>query len=374
MGMPRLPITCGYLIKNEEMFLTRSIESLIAWVDELIIFDSGSDDESLQIAKSFEKKLPKFQLETISWRDDFSWARNQIIEKATNDHIFFVDGDEVLDSNAVDQIKRLLQKDSSCASFVQRNYVTESTLEGSKKAAPHPLESQYVGLYYFDNWMERFLKISSGIRYAGNIHESLIPQAEAKGFSCKKTPLLLHHYGRLKPIDHHAKAQYYLTLSKSKWKNEQTNPVAWIELIINHLELKNFKEAFELAQKGLSPFSHIPAFLKVASQAYLRVDAYAEAEQILIRLMNQADYKTFCLEQLSTSVLYQGRLDEALLFCEMTLKEDSENFVAHVNSAVVYFENKDFKNAARHIHQALLQKPNDTFLREAQKKLPSEFH
>lgn len=80
-------LTALVIAKNEEKMIETCLKSL-AWVDELIVFDNGSTDQTVKIAKNFTDKVEVFE------GDDFSAIRNQAVEKASNDWILFVDADE----------------------------------------------------------------------------------------------------------------------------------------------------------------------------------------------------------------------------------------------------------------------------------------
>ena len=85
----KLKISACYIVKNEEKKLPRSIESLKSAVNELIVVDTGSTDNTIEIAKSYGAKVIE-----STWQDDFSAPRNIAIENATGDWIIFLDADE----------------------------------------------------------------------------------------------------------------------------------------------------------------------------------------------------------------------------------------------------------------------------------------
>jgi len=66
------------IVKNEEAVLDRCLNSIQEAVDEIIIVDTGSTDQTKEIAHSFTDKV--FDLK---WVNDFSEARNYAFSKAT---------------------------------------------------------------------------------------------------------------------------------------------------------------------------------------------------------------------------------------------------------------------------------------------------
>ena len=60
-------ISACTITKNEEKNIARSIESYKDYVDEIIIVDTGSTDNTVSVAKSLGAKVFNFE-----WINDFS--------------------------------------------------------------------------------------------------------------------------------------------------------------------------------------------------------------------------------------------------------------------------------------------------------------
>ena len=85
-------ISLCMIVKDEEKNLGRCLSCLADLMDEMIIVDTGSTDQTKKIAAEYTDKVYDFQ-----WIDDFSAARNFAFSKATGDYIFSADADEILD-------------------------------------------------------------------------------------------------------------------------------------------------------------------------------------------------------------------------------------------------------------------------------------
>ena len=81
---------------NEEDQIIDAIES-VSWADEIIVVDTGSTDNTAQIAKSYNAKVFNFK-----WIDDFSAARNESLLHANHEWILTLDADEYLDNSSYD--------------------------------------------------------------------------------------------------------------------------------------------------------------------------------------------------------------------------------------------------------------------------------
>lgn len=87
-----ITISLCMIVKNEEAVLARCLDSLCGLMDEIIIVDTGSTDNTKDVALKYTDKVYDF-----SWCDDFAAARNFSFSKATMEYIYAPDADEVLD-------------------------------------------------------------------------------------------------------------------------------------------------------------------------------------------------------------------------------------------------------------------------------------
>ncbi|HAJ60440.1 MAG TPA: hypothetical protein DCP31_15205, partial [Cyanobacteria bacterium UBA8543] len=84
-------------VKNERHNLPRCLASIKPYVDEMIVVDTGSEDDTPEIAAKHGAKVRYFQ-----WCDDFAAARNYAISQASGDWILMPDADEELVVNLED--------------------------------------------------------------------------------------------------------------------------------------------------------------------------------------------------------------------------------------------------------------------------------
>jgi len=378
--MSRLPLSCCYIIKNEEEFIEQSLMSVAPFVDELILCDSGSTDRTKEIAFSFQKNVPHFQWLDREWNDNFADARNFVASKARYNWILFVDGDEWLDSSAFTNIQRAIGQDKTlCFSLTQRNYTLNQETEMARELTtevveelPLPIRNRSEKIFFIENWMERLYRRDFGIAYEGPIHESLLPSVSRLGLSHERLPVILHHFGRLKK-DIGDKYFYYLELTRKKLKEQPENPAAWVEICMTLLELKEFDSAFDFAVRATAKFRDQPEIFKVSFQAALRKDQWQIAENWIRHYLSFYPGDAYSMSQLTTALLYQGKFRDVISISQEVLKADPENFVVHVNCATIFFEMKDWKSASRHISTGLRLRPKDKFLNDALSKLPTEF-
>ena len=108
------------IVKNESAILRDCLDSLKDIMDEIIIVDTGSTDDTRKIAAEYTPYLYDY-----AWNDDFAAARNFAFSKATGDYIYSADADEVLDRENQDKFKALKRALLPEVEIVQMIYVTE---------------------------------------------------------------------------------------------------------------------------------------------------------------------------------------------------------------------------------------------------------
>ena len=84
-------ISLCMIVKNESHNLHRCLQSVQGFVNQIIVVDTGSEDNTVEIARSYGAEVHFFE-----WCDDFAAARNHSLSFATGDWILILDADEKL--------------------------------------------------------------------------------------------------------------------------------------------------------------------------------------------------------------------------------------------------------------------------------------
>jgi len=97
----KLKISATIICKNEEGRIRRCLES-IAWVDEIIVVDSGSTDKTLDVVAEYTDKI----YVNSDW-PGFGLQKRLAVEKASNEWVLALDSDEVVSDELRDEITQL---------------------------------------------------------------------------------------------------------------------------------------------------------------------------------------------------------------------------------------------------------------------------
>ncbi len=97
----RLSLTM--IVKNEAAALGRCLASVRDLVDEIVVVDTGSTDNTREIARQYGARVFDFP-----WCDSFAAARNESIRHASGQWLLWLDADEYLDDANRGKLRNLL--------------------------------------------------------------------------------------------------------------------------------------------------------------------------------------------------------------------------------------------------------------------------
>lgn len=100
-------LTICILTHNSQRTLQQVLKPLSSIADEIILLDSGSNDETLNIAKAYGISIHSSPYQTHGSQ------MNKAIALASHDWVFCLDSDEIADNSTIDFIKNLKQQASA---------------------------------------------------------------------------------------------------------------------------------------------------------------------------------------------------------------------------------------------------------------------
>lgn len=142
-------LSAAIIVRDEADFLRRCLTSIKDVCDEIVVVDTGSIDESRDVARSFGAVQGEFP-----WNDSFADARNVALDLATGEWILYIDADE-----------QLVDLDPAAARSELEERTDAVSLRVLFRARPH-----------FSPFREfRLWRHHDDIRFSGRIHEIVVP-------------------------------------------------------------------------------------------------------------------------------------------------------------------------------------------------------
>ncbi len=161
------------IVRNEQEFLPDCLESVKTIVNQIVIVDTGSDDNGVEIAKKYGAEVHYFK-----WCDDFSVARNESIKYASCDWILWMDADERLLPESIPEIKRLLRYEKK--PLIYKVHIRNLMQDGQN--------------YTLSN-AHRLFNNHKGIGFSGRIHEQVSPSVKKLKGEERDSNINLYHIG-----------------------------------------------------------------------------------------------------------------------------------------------------------------------------------
>lgn len=138
------------ITKNEGSRIKACLES-VKWVDEIVVVDNGSSDDTLKIAGEYTEKVFKVDLQ------DFARVRNFAMEKTSGDWALFVDADERVLKPLKEEIEAMI------------NFADFSAYAISRQNIVFGKEVKYGP--FWPDWVIRLLRKSDFEGWVGKVHE-----------------------------------------------------------------------------------------------------------------------------------------------------------------------------------------------------------
>ncbi len=110
----KLPLSVAIITFNEAERLPKTLDSIKDLADEIVIIDSNSTDDTIDIAKSYGAKTY-----TQTWLG-YAEQKNLALEKCSNDWILCLDADEVVTQELAEDINNAILEDDYYAFEVNR--------------------------------------------------------------------------------------------------------------------------------------------------------------------------------------------------------------------------------------------------------------
>jgi GT2 family glycosyltransferase len=220
------------MVKNEARNLPACLASVAGLFDEIIIVDTGSTDETREIARRYGAKVIDFR-----WVDSFAAARNEGLRHAAGRYVFWMDADDRLDEENRRKLEALLDGLAGEPVAYAMPCLCVSEAGGDTETVV-----QHVRL--FPNL--------AGLRWNFRVHEQILPGLRALGCPVQFADVMVHHHGYRDPAVQEGKRQRNLRLLLLEQAEQPDHPFTLFNLGCAYHEMRRPAEALPLFERSLA--------------------------------------------------------------------------------------------------------------------------
>ena len=319
-----LCVSACIIMRDEAANIAGCLQSLQGNVDEIIVVDTGSQDDSVEIARRFTNQIFFYE-----WDNDFSKAKNFALSQASGDWIIFLDADEYFVAETGRNLRAIAM---DCDSKFDALQIYRQNIDRDKQDML--MDASYV---------LRFFRHAPMLRYAERIHESVqfLDGRPVRSANVNKEALLLYHTGYSTEIVR-KKCARNLAVLQAEIEENPDKKLRFRYLSDSYYGLQDYEQAAKYARMEID--LHEPPEIQPSRPYHTLYDSlrelgapYAERKAALeLGLRDFPERPDFWAEY--GAVLYsEGKLNRALkYFCKAeklhAVYDDSCDFSLLTNS------------------------------------------
>ncbi len=343
------------IVKNEAACIERCLNSIRDVVDEMIVVDTGSTDETAEVARRLGAKVFLHP-----WNDDFSEARNHSIERATGDWILVLDADETIARRDLERIHLLAGGGVDGYVFTYRSYS-----RNSHDMRWVPNDHSYEEGGDWDGWIPgrvvRMFRRDARFRFIGAVHEQVDQSILKCGGVIAITDIILHHFHEEKGEARLREKQlYYLRLCQEDLSRNPLNAKTHFDMgVVRRYILGDIKQAIEHQKQALeiNP-SFEDARMELALLYHLDGDSKAAAKEVGALLERNPRYAAAWL-LCGIMLERNGKVDLAIECYERAVREGPCLIDARLNLGTLRLKKGDMAAARSEWEQAHRMNPSN---------------
>ena len=340
-------LSLSMIVRDEAERLAACLRSVQGFVDEMVVVDTGSSDDTVAIAEGLGATVHR-----IDWPGDFAPARNQALQWVSGDWVLVLDADEQLRPEAREPMRQLMEQ-------------PELLLVNLLRQELGALQSPYSNV-------SRLFRRHPAIRWSRAYH-SLVDDSVAELLQREphwriadcSTPALLHDGYRPELLSAGNKAARLRAAMEAELLARPDDPYACAKLGSLEVAEGQAQRGIALLRRGLQ---HCPASAHPERYELLLHLAMAEAERepaAAIALYRQALVTPLAPRltlaarlNLAALLLHQDQLEDAEELCRQATTVAPEIGLGWFNLGVIRRRRGDLGSALEAYRQAAALSPD----------------
>jgi tetratricopeptide (TPR) repeat protein len=253
------------IVRDNARTLPAALASIRPYVDEMIVVDTGSLDETPHIAEAHGARVYHFP-----WCDDFARARNESLSYARGRLIFWMDSDDTISPECGRQLRQLAegQPADSNKAFVMQVHCPGSDAEGGRNVTI----VDHIKLF----------RHHPAIRFEGRIHEQVLASIRRLEGQIEFTEIFVTHSGSDQtPAGRQRKHERDLRLIQAELTEQPDHPFHLFNLGMTLADMDRHEEAVAALRRTLEVAqpheSHVRKVYALLAGSLSRLARYPEA-------------------------------------------------------------------------------------------------
>jgi len=300
-----LPLTALLIVRNERENIEQALVSARQIADQIVINDTGSTDGTLEFLRAQRDVL----LLQNSWQDSFARARNQALEQALGQWIFWLDADDRLPQETIDLVNQL--KTTTPDRLI--GFEVVNRLRDSVEGGPRFLQI-------------RMFPRLQGLCWEGTVHEQIESSAQKLGLESIHYTVCIEHHGYSNPELNKKKALRNLPLILADQERLLSDPAfaaslgdayyileEWARGIESYEQIKYIPEGLK---KNADVYKEVPFWVGLG---YFHLKDYKKAVLAFTAAIAEKPEKLEAYYHKAQCLEYLAQLEEALVVWEKCL-------------------------------------------------------
>jgi tetratricopeptide (TPR) repeat protein len=250
------------IVRDEALFLPGCLASVRGVVDQLVVVDTGSTDDTAAIARDAGATVVRFD-----WVDDFAAARNAALPHVTGEFVLVLDADERLAPGAAAAIRAALARPGWMLGLLPLHDAARVDV---------PAEEVLDGRARLGNpaYLPRLLRRTPDLQWTGIVHETVAPWLARHGARTRTVEAPIVHLGAVPEVRAaKGKDARNLRLLEVLCASDPDEPTPWAHLAAERSRSGDPAGAIEAVERGWAALGRAmtrpglkPAVVPLASQ------------------------------------------------------------------------------------------------------------
>ncbi|HTU23475.1 MAG TPA: glycosyltransferase [Gemmataceae bacterium] len=344
------------IVRDNQDILGPCLTSIRPWVDEMIVVDTGSRDQTPNLAERLGARVFYFP-----WCDDFAAARNESLRHARGRWLFWMDSDDIIDEANGRKLRDLACQDAdpSLLGYVMQVHCPAAGEDG----VLHTTVVDHV----------KMLRNLPAIRFEGRIHEQVLASIRRLDGEVGWTDIYVVHAGYdHSPEGQRRKRERDLRLLHLEHQERGDHPFTLFNLGMTYTHLGCWREATDYLRRSIARAtpgeSHLRKAYALLATCYQQMGAgelaWATCQEGLRRIPGDPElcFRTALLLHEGGQTEEAARMYEQLLAAPMerhfsSMDQGILGYKARQNLAIVYQEMGRLSQAEEQWRRVVGDKP-----------------